>query len=173
MQFQVPQFIETEDHIVGPLSLRQFGYLCIAGVFSAILYFTVNFIAWILFSVLLIAVAIIIGFVKIQGQGMIRIGGAYLRYFWRPQHYVWKSNEEKSKKSDELKVLAPQGSPLENIVLGFFLKETQQELQRGERKESEKNGPSKQSQSTITKEQYKIFRKLSGERQAARRIDYR
>ena len=79
MQFQVPQFIEAEDRIIGPLSLRQFGYLCLAGVFSAILYFTVNIVAWVLFSIVLVSIALVVGFVKIQGQDMIRIGTAYVR----------------------------------------------------------------------------------------------
>lgn len=174
MQFQVPQFIESEDRIVGVLTLRQFGYLCLAGVFSAILYFTVNIVAWIMFSIVLMSIALIIGFVKIQGQDMLRIGTAYLRYFWRPQHYVWKREGEiNTDKNSELKVLAPKGSPLENIVLGMALKQTWRDLQTNEKKEALKNNPDKTTQETVKKEQYKIFRKLSGERQAARRIDYR
>jgi len=174
MQYQVPQFIESEDRIVGPLSLRQFGYLCIAGVLSAILYFTINIIAWVLFSIVFISLALVLGFVKIQGQNMIRIGTAYLRYFWRPQHYVWQPQGQVApNKDDELKILAPQGSPLENIVLGMVLKQTWRDLQTGEKKEALKTSPEGKSQETIKKEQYKIFRKLSGERQAARRIDYR
>ena len=35
MQFQVPQFIETEDKVVGPLTLRQFMYIAGAGAASA------------------------------------------------------------------------------------------------------------------------------------------
>ncbi|MEK7187777.1 MAG: PrgI family protein [Patescibacteria group bacterium] len=171
MQFQVPQFIESEDRIIGPLSLRQFGYVCLAGVFSGILYFTVNLVAWVLFSIVLIAIALIIGFVKIQGQDMLRIGGAYVRYLWNPQHYVWQQKSSRTNtKNEELKMLAPQGSPLENVILGFFLKQTWRDLQTGEKKESAH--PSKPKE-TIKKEQYKIFRKLTGERQAARRIDYR
>ncbi|MEK7094126.1 MAG: PrgI family protein [Patescibacteria group bacterium] len=174
MQFQVPQFIEAEDRIIGPLSLRQFGYLCLAGVFSAILYFTVNIVAWVLFSIVLVSIALVVGFVKIQGQDMIRIGTAYVRYFWRPQHYVWQREGQKNTDKDsELKVLAPQGSPLEKIILGMALKQTWRDLQTSEKKEALKKSPEGASQETIKKEQYKIFRKLSGERQAARRIDYR
>ena len=31
MQYQVPQFIETEDTIIGSLTLRQFIYLAVGG----------------------------------------------------------------------------------------------------------------------------------------------
>ena len=100
---------------------------------------------------------------------MLRIMTAYLKYFWKPQHYIWKTaGTSGGQKSDELKLLVPQGSPLEKIILGLFLKQTWRELQTGEIK----NGEEK-AKETVQKEQYKIFRKLSGERPAARRIDYR
>ena len=44
MQFQVPQFTEAEDKIVGPLTLRQFIYIAAAGGVSVMLYFAV--ITW-------------------------------------------------------------------------------------------------------------------------------
>ena len=39
MQFQVPQFIDVENKIIGPLSLRQFLYLAGAGLISFMLFF--------------------------------------------------------------------------------------------------------------------------------------
>ncbi len=174
MQFQVPQFIEGEDMIIGPLSLRQFGYLCLAGVFSAILYLTIDLIPWILFSVVLFAIALVIGFVQIQGQSMFRIIGAYLRYFWRPQHYVWQAQKQTaSQKDEELRLLAPQGSPLEKVVLGLFLRQSWRELQTGETNAAGEKTPDEKIKETAKQEQYKIFRRLTGERNAARRIDYR
>ena len=37
MQYQVPQFIETEDKVVGPFSLRQFAYVGAAATKSVVL----------------------------------------------------------------------------------------------------------------------------------------
>lgn len=175
MQFQVPQFIESEDTIVGPLSLRQFGYLCLAGIFSAILYFTVNIVAWVLFSIILFAIALAVGFIKIQGQSMLRIASAYVRFFWKPQHYVWSAQESHTpnRKEEELRLLAPHGSPLEKMVLGFFLRQTWKDLQTGEAHGADTKTPDEKTKETVQKEQYKIFRRLSGERHAARRVDYR
>ena len=50
MQFQVPQFIETEDKIVGPFTLRQFIYVAGAGLGSVILYFSVATWLWLILT---------------------------------------------------------------------------------------------------------------------------
>jgi len=39
MQYQVPQFIEVEDRIIGPLTLKQFLYLAFAGAILFVLWF--------------------------------------------------------------------------------------------------------------------------------------
>ena len=50
MQFQVPQGIDMEDKIVGPLTLIQFLYLLVGGVIDYLLFLNLkgNFIFWIL-----------------------------------------------------------------------------------------------------------------------------
>ncbi|MBS3903527.1 MAG: PrgI family protein [Anaplasmataceae bacterium] len=171
MQFQVPQFIDTEDKIVGPLTLRQFSYLFVAGVFVAILYFTVTTILWLILSLILFSAALILAFSHVEGLPLYKILKAMVRYMWRPQSYVWQPHNPNKHKADDIDQLAPKGSPLEKVVLGFFLQRTWKTLQTGSTTENEtpktKEIPKKQE------EQYQIFRKLSGERQAARRIDYR
>ena len=67
MQFQVPQFIETEDKIVGPFTLRQFMYVAGAGLGSAILYFTVATWLWFILTIILLGGAIGVAFVKVRG----------------------------------------------------------------------------------------------------------
>jgi uncharacterized BrkB/YihY/UPF0761 family membrane protein len=68
MQFQVPQFIDTEDKIVGPLSLRQFGFIAAGGILSAILYFSVEPWLWVIGSIIIFGAAIALAFVKIEGR---------------------------------------------------------------------------------------------------------
>ena len=52
MQFQIPQFIETEDKIAGPLSLRQLGYFIAAGFISFMCYWV--FATWLWFLITMI-----------------------------------------------------------------------------------------------------------------------
>ncbi len=52
MKFRIPQFIDMEDKIIGPLTLKQFGYLVGAGGMA--------FIIWTLIPVPFLAVLVII-----------------------------------------------------------------------------------------------------------------
>ena len=62
MLFQLPQFIETEDKIVGPFSLKQFLYVGVAFGISAILYFLVKTWVWLVLSTPLVGAAIAFAF---------------------------------------------------------------------------------------------------------------
>lgn len=76
MKFQVPQFIETETKLIGPLTLRQF--LFVAGGVS------MTAVAWILLSGIFFgAVALVVlsffgalAFMKVDGQPLLN----YLAY---------------------------------------------------------------------------------------------
>jgi hypothetical protein len=67
--------------------------------------------------------------------------------------------------------LAPKGSPLEQVALGFFLQKTWKTLQTGSAPVAESSKP--KTPPKKQEEQYQIFRKMSGDRRAARRVDYR
>jgi len=92
-QFQVPQFIETEDKIVGPLTLRQFIYIGVAGLLSFFLFFLLKTWIWVVFSTSLFALASILAFIKINGQPMYIIVAYALKYFWQPRFYLWQKPE--------------------------------------------------------------------------------
>ena len=67
MQFRVPQFIDIEDKVVGPLTLKQFGYIIGAGGLSFIIwtFVSIRFIAIILI-VLVSTLFLSLAFVKIN-----------------------------------------------------------------------------------------------------------
>ena len=88
MQYQVPQFIETEDRIVGPLTLRQFIYVAAAGGVSVFLFFTTNFVFWIGATIIVGGIGGALAFIQINGQPMAHVILSAFRYAWRPQIYV-------------------------------------------------------------------------------------
>ena len=49
MQFEVPQFIEIEDKIIGPFTWRQFLYVGGGGAIAVVLFLTTHWIFFILF----------------------------------------------------------------------------------------------------------------------------
>lgn len=90
MQFNVPQFVEIEDKIFGPLTLKQFLMLLGGGL--------VLVFAWFLFKLwVVVALAIPIAlfliaviFVKINGRPFTTVLVAWYRYLLNPKIYIWK-----------------------------------------------------------------------------------
>lgn len=167
MQFQVPQFIETEDKVVGPFTLRQFIYIAIGGAFSFMLFFTVQIWLWALLSIFLAVLSLGLGFIKLEGRPMNHVILAAFGFYWQPQTYVWQPEHPEIQKGEEaMRTLAKPGISLENIVSGLALHGVWQKLQIGAKVSNRQFFQKAQ-------ERYQIFQKLSGDRIAARRIDYR
>ena len=103
MQFQIPQFIETEDKIVGPFSLRQFLYVGGAGAVSFLLFFTVQIWLWGLISVFLLGISLALAFIKINGRPLINVILSAISFYWQPQTYLWQPDRPKIKKEESLK----------------------------------------------------------------------
>ncbi|RJQ28723.1 PrgI family protein [Candidatus Parcubacteria bacterium] len=159
MQFQVPQFVDVEDTIVGPLTLRQFIYVAVAGGLSALLYFSVELWLWAILSIFFFGIAAALAFVKVNGRPIPRILLSAIQFYWKPQAYRWLPEHEAVRQATGEKKIS-----LEEIISGFALKSVWRKVQTGSRLKK----PPRE-----LKERYEIFRKLSGERRAARRVDYR
>jgi hypothetical protein len=67
-QFVVPQFIDSEDKIFGPVTARQFIILMAAFMLEFALFKLLSFITFLIVGLPLICIAGIIAFVKINGQ---------------------------------------------------------------------------------------------------------
>lgn len=165
MQFQVPQFIETEDKIVGPLTMKQFMYIGSAAGISFILFFTLKTGIWAILSIFILGAGAALAFVKVNGRELIKIVKAALRFYWQPQIYVWQSEETGFSKNEILK--ARRDSAIENIIRGMALKRAWQKLQTGSKEAKTKQTMFK------PKEIYQIIERKTGEREIARRVDYR
>lgn len=185
MQFQVPQFIETEDKIVGPMTLKQFIYIGVAAGIDFLLFFAIRTWLWFIFAFFITALGVSLAFVKINGRPLISVIVSALRFYWSPQTFVWQqehANPNFKKKeiplSDEPKKT---GFSIQGLVSGLALKNKWQKVQTGEALKSEKSagGPVRsphqltQQLSQKIKERYQVFEKMTGDRQAARRVDYR
>jgi len=67
-QFTVPQFIDVEDKIIGPITARQFVIFLAAAIVIAISYKIFDFTLFITFSIIVFLIAVLFGFVKINGR---------------------------------------------------------------------------------------------------------
>lgn len=158
MQFQVPQFIETEDKIVGPLTLRQFFYIGAAVGLSFILYYVIETWLWVILTALIVGFAAALGFVKIHGRPFMQILASAFSFYWNPQTYVWLPENPRAEKREEVGA----GGFIDSVISGVILRDTWRALQTGSPR------PRREM-----KQRYEIYQKLTGERQAAKRVDFR
>ena len=97
MRFQLPQFIETETKIVGPLTLKQFLWVA-GGAAILFLLFTVTQGSFLFFiaGIPIAAIFLALAFAKVEGMPLINYIAYLLSYVLNPKKYVFrKSAEEK------------------------------------------------------------------------------
>jgi hypothetical protein len=95
MQFQVPQFIDVEDKAIGPLTIKQFLYVLLAGIFVFILFRFLNFFVFILLLIPIAGLTYALAFVKIHNQPFIKVVKNFFGFLKKPDFYVWKKSTKK------------------------------------------------------------------------------
>jgi len=170
MQFQVPQFIETEDKIVGPFTLKQFLYVALAGIVGFILFFILQLWLWFVIVLILVAVSSSLAFVKINGRPMSIFIQAAFKYIWSPRIYTLKpaATEQVSEASYTIK----KQLPVLGSIKSLLDKMTASKTAVPKREKTIAGGNFSMPQQEI-KERYQVIRRVTGEREVARRIDYR
>ncbi|MBI2086786.1 MAG: PrgI family protein [Candidatus Zambryskibacteria bacterium] len=99
MRFQVPQFIEVEDKIFGPLTFKQFVYLGGgAGICVILLTFLPKFLA-ILLSLPVVVFTAALAFYKVNEKPFIHLIESFLNYTLGNKLYIWKKESPTLKSS--------------------------------------------------------------------------
>ena len=172
MNFQVPQFIETEDKIVGPLTLRQFLYIASGAGLSFILFFFLNTGLWIFFTFFIAMIAVSFAFIRVNGRPLSVAFLYATKYYWKPRKYLWQ------RETKILKAAAPKLPETESKIsqlksrldsLWEQLKTSKEPIPKREKKAE----PSILDRTKSSKERFEMMRKITGEREMARRVDYR
>ena len=103
MRYQVPQFIEIEDKIIGPLTLKQFVYLAGgAGLAFIVLHFLPIYIAILLIPVV-VGLSVALAFYKINNKPFIDFLEAAFLYYTKNRLYIWHKEQKliEAKKEEE------------------------------------------------------------------------
>jgi len=90
MRYEVPQFIDVEDKIIGPFSFTQFIYVAGGGGFFVVLYLNLPFFFAILLGAPVVLLGVALAFYKINNRPLILSLEAALKYFTRRRLYLWK-----------------------------------------------------------------------------------
>ena len=89
MQFKVPQFIDIEDKVFGPLTFKQFVYL--AGG-AGLGYLSFHFLPTILAIIVGPAIAIFavaLAFMKYNEKPFIHVVESFIKYYTHSRLYLW------------------------------------------------------------------------------------
>ncbi len=90
MRYQVPQFIEFDSKIIGPLTFKQFIYILGASGGTYILYKIFGIFPGIIFIAALWALAGALAFVKVNNKSFVDVLAAGFSYMVKSKLYIWK-----------------------------------------------------------------------------------
>lgn len=91
MRFEVPQFIEIEDKIIGPLTWKQFVYLAGGVGVLLILYFTIeSFTLFVMIGLPFGALSASLAFQKVNNRPFSIFLESSINYFTKSKLYLWK-----------------------------------------------------------------------------------
>jgi hypothetical protein len=103
MRFQVPQFIEIEDKIIGPLTIKQFIYIAGGAGLSFLIYFVLDSLIFsILPIVLVMAVSAALAFYKVNNRPLIDVVQSAVGYFLGNKLYIWKKVEKPREPTEKM-----------------------------------------------------------------------
>lgn len=104
MEYQVPQFIEVEEKIFGPLSLKQFVYVAGGLGICVVLVLYLPRIIGIALAVPLAIFTLALAFYRVNNKPFIEILEAAFNYYIGGNLYIWKKEE---KRPDDVPVAPP------------------------------------------------------------------
>lgn len=93
MRFQVPQFIEIEDKIVGPLTLKQFVYLAGGLGMCAVIYRLLPFIIAVPLIAAIFGLALALSFYKLNNKPFVDLLQSAFEFYFGNKLYIWKKRD--------------------------------------------------------------------------------
>ena len=174
MQFQVPQFAEAEDKIIGPLTLKQFFYVGAGGAIAMLSYFSLAAMPAIIIALISIGVGCAFAFIKINGRPFEKVFVSSILFYWNERIYVWQPNKPNLPKTRaNLKEEVSPGFSFEKILAGMALKSAMGYVETGSKAGEDVPKEADAPKIQENKQVFQVVREISGARSVAKRVDYR
>jgi hypothetical protein len=90
-RFVVPQFIDVENKVIGPITVRQFLILMGAGLIIALAYRLLYFTSFVVVGVVVLAIASIFAFAKVNGTPFHFFLLNFINTLKKPKLRVWNN----------------------------------------------------------------------------------
>ena len=102
MLFNVPQYIEIEDKIAGPLTAKQLLWMFGMGAVLLILWGILELTYFIISAIPVVLIFCALAFYRPHGQPLIKFIVWGILFAFQPKTYIWRRDyEKKSKKEKE------------------------------------------------------------------------
>lgn len=95
MRFQVPQFVDIEDKIIGPFTLKQFLTYVVAAMLLVPVYIYSDLSLFITISLPVLGIAAVFAHLKIYGRSFSQVTFSAFSYVLKGQLYVWRRKKDK------------------------------------------------------------------------------
>jgi hypothetical protein len=134
MIFRVPQFIEYETKLLGPLTYRQTIFFGIPAGITLLLYLAIgktNFSLFLFLAIILLGSGAALAFLRIEGRPLPVVILNFFKHSVKTQVYVWKKGEravvtfemkEYKPKKEEPVLQVPQTSKLKRAKIDIETK---------------------------------------------------
>lgn len=129
MEYQVPQFIEVEDKIFGPLTWKQFVYLGGGIGLTVVIFLYFKFFIAAIIGLPILALSCALAFYKINKRSFVDILGAGFSFYTKDRLYLWRK-EEKAEQALAAPVAPPSpeklglsGSRLHDLALSLDIQD--------------------------------------------------
>ncbi len=106
MKFQVPQFIEVEDKVIGPFTVKQFVYIAGGLGMSFIIYNYLPIYVAIIPIAVVLPLSLALAFYKINNKPFIDFLESAFLYYTKNNLYIWKK-EPKPVEKKEVETASP------------------------------------------------------------------
>lgn len=90
MRYQVPQFVDIEDKIIGPLTLKQFIVYMVTIMLLVPVYLATDMSLFITLAIPVLGLAALFAHFKLHGRSLFTIIGHAATFVRRGQLFVWR-----------------------------------------------------------------------------------
>lgn len=96
MRFQVPQFIETEEKLIGPFTLKQFIFIAIGGALLFFLFFVFPPIVFLIIGIPVALIFLGLALMTIDSVPIYLYIFYFLSYLTNPKRYIYQPGNDKN-----------------------------------------------------------------------------
>jgi len=97
----VPQYIDVEDKIVGPLTWKSLGWFFLGGSFLVFAWVLLDKMLFFIVTIPIVLFTLALSFYKPHGVPMVEFVGYGFTYLFRPKVYTWKRDTEQTHRKNK------------------------------------------------------------------------